>query len=303
MSNNDTAKEILIKTTKKIEGAYSPNTIRAYKSNFESFIQYCDEISQNAYPAEHQTIIGYIKNISDGRLKSSSIKIAVASISAIHRFNSEIDHTQHSDVKIEMRRVYRTLGRFTKQAYGIPRTLLKRMIDATDDSLRGCRNRAILLLAYDTLCRRGEIANLSMEDLAIIKSNKERKIQLTLRKSKTDPEGYGRPLYLSKDAELAIFEWIKKSNIRSGKLFRAIYGKNNIKKSLNLGQINRIYKRLAKKIGENINVIRSISGHSMRVGAAQDLLLNGKELTTIMNRGRWSKTDTVMRYIEMTTLI
>lgn len=36
----------------------------------------------------------------------------------------------------------------------------------------------------------------------------------------------------------------------------------------------------------------------MRVGAAQDLLLSGASLPTIMNRGRWSKTDTVMRYVE-----
>ena len=36
----------------------------------------------------------------------------------------------------------------------------------------------------------------------------------------------------------------------------------------------------------------------MRVGAAQDLMLSGATLPILMNRGRWSKTDTVMRYIE-----
>ena len=45
-------------------------------------------------------------------------------------------------------------------------------------------------------------------------------------------------------------------------------------------------------------MVGQISGHSMRVGAAQDLLLSGASLPMIMNRGRWSKTDTVMRYIE-----
>ena len=39
----------------------------------------------------------------------------------------------------------------------------------------------------------------------------------------------------------------------------------------------------------------------MRVGAAQDLLISGASLPLIMQRGRWSKTDTVMRYIENTT--
>ncbi len=51
------------------------------------------------------------------------------------------------------------------------------------------------------------------------------------------------------------------------------------------------------------SVIQKISGHSMRVGAAQDLLLSGASMPMIMNRGRWSKTDTVMRYIEATGIM
>ena len=211
---NDTARSCLRATIKKIEGAYAPNTIRAYKSNFEFFINFCDENKDVAFPTTPETVVRYIKYISSGRLKSSSIKIAIASISAIHRFNSKTDPTQHADVKIEMRRMYRTLGRYAKQAYGINKDLLDKMIDATDDSLRGLRNRAILLVAYDTLCRRSELVNLSMGDLKITHSNNEKTIELTLRKSKTDPEGFGRPLYLSKKAQKAIFEWIQKANIK-----------------------------------------------------------------------------------------
>jgi hypothetical protein len=36
----------------------------------------------------------------------------------------------------------------------------------------------------------------------------------------------------------------------------------------------------------------------MRVGSAQDLMLSKASLPIIMNRGRWLKIDTVMRYIE-----
>ena len=45
-------------------------------------------------------------------------------------------------------------------------------------------------------------------------------------------------------------------------------------------------------------MVEHISGHSMRVEAAQDLLKSGASMALIMNRGRWSKTDTVMRYLE-----
>jgi hypothetical protein len=91
----------------------------------------------------------------------------VASIAAIHNLNSITDPTHHPDVKIEMRRMYRILGRYAKQAYGINKDLLDKMVAATDDSLRGVRDRAILLLAYDSLCRRSELVSLAFEDLTI----------------------------------------------------------------------------------------------------------------------------------------
>lgn len=36
----------------------------------------------------------------------------------------------------------------------------------------------------------------------------------------------------------------------------------------------------------------------MRVGSAQDLMIQGASLPQIMVKGGWAKTDTVMRYIE-----
>ena len=68
--------------------------------------------------------------------------------------------------------------------------------------------------------------------------------------------------------------------------------------SLNSGQVNRIYKRIARDARLDEFIIERISGHSMRVGAAQDLLNSGASMPIIMQRGRWSKTDTVMSYPE-----
>jgi integrase len=64
------------------------------------------------------------------------------------------------------------------------------------------------------------------------------------------------------------------------------------------GQINRIYKRLAKRAGLDEDLIEQISGHSLRVGHAQDMVNSGESMPMILSKGRWSKTDTVMRYVE-----
>lgn len=294
---NDTARSTLEATIKKIEGAYAPSTIRAYKSNFENFIRFCDENNTSALPASSEIVASYIKELS-GHLKSSSIKIAVASIAALHNLNSLNDPAQTPDVKIEMRRMYRTLGRYAKQAYGINKDLLSKMVATTDDSLRGARDRAILLVAYDSLCRRSELVSLEFEDVLIDEKNKG--VKLKLRKSKTDPHGIGKNLYLSNEAQDALKEWIVKSKICSGKIFRAITATGKIKDSLNSSYVGRIYKKIAQLSMIDQSIIKNISGHSMRVGGAQHLMSTGASMTTIMNRGRWSKSDTIMRYLENT---
>jgi site-specific recombinase XerD len=292
---NTIAIEKLRQTIEKIDGAYAQSTIRAYKSNFENFIRFCDENNTTALPASSEIVASYIKKLS-GHLKSSSIKIAVASIAALHNLNSLNDPTQTPDVKIEMRRMYRTLGRYAKQAYGINKTLLDKMLATTDNSLRGFRDRAILLVAYDSLCRRSELVSLEFEDILI--NDKDGSVKLKLRKSKTDPHGAGKNLYLSNEAQKALIEWIVKSEVSSGKIFRAISATGRIKENLNSAQIGRIFKKLASASAADSHIIKMISGHSMRVGAAQDLMSAGASLPIIMNRGRWSKVDTVMRYIE-----
>jgi len=48
----------------------------------------------------------------------------------------------------------------------------------------------------------------------------------------------------------------------------------------------------------NAQVVKSISGHSMRVGGAQDLLIHGASMPQIMVKGGSAKTYTVIRYVE-----
>ena len=69
-------------------------------------------------------------------------------------------------------------------------------------------------------------------------------------------------------------------------------------RKLGQGHVSRIYKTLAKQAGLSKEAIDGISGHSMRVGGAQDLLIGGASLPQIMVKGGWAKTDTVMRYVE-----
>jgi site-specific recombinase XerD len=298
MMINNTAKCLLKETIDKIEGAYAPSTIRAYMKNYERFINFCEQHKESALAADSKIVSMYIKELSDGRLKSASIRIAIASISAIHRLNQINDPTSHPEAKIEMRRMHRKLGRESRQALGINSETLKKMLASTDNSLIGLRDRALLLTAYSAMCRRSELIALEIEDINYCDENS---MKIKLRRSKTDQDGLGRWLHLSEEARVAIEDWLEVSAIGRGKLFRGISMNNKLSEGLNSSQINRIYKKLARKAQMNPEIIKNISGHSMRVGGAQDLLSSGTSLAKIMQRGRWSKTDTVMRYVENAT--
>ncbi|WP_114638114.1 site-specific integrase [Polynucleobacter necessarius] len=298
--HQDNASRLLIQTLQRIEGAYAPATIRAFKADFNTFIIYCHEHQTVPLPSQPFVVSNYIDSLSDGKFTSAYIRQILVSISTIHKLNRLEDPTKDCDVQLAIRRMHRKLGRSSKQVMGINRDVLNKMLKSTDDSLRGIRDRALLLVAYDTLCRRSGIVDLLIDDIKFILSEngKNKLISIKLRKSKTDQQCQEKWLHLSLSATAAAEEWLAKSEIHSGPIFRGINRANQISGNLGAGQIPRIYKKLAKKANLDCATIKNISGHSMRVGAAQDLVREGASMPVIMNRGRWSKTDTVMRYVE-----
>jgi len=295
---NIKSRQRLSQTLQKIEGAYANSTIRAYKADFGKFIEFCEERNQGALPALPSSIANFITELSNDKRSSAGIRRALCGISTIHKLNRLEDPTKDPDVTIEMRRMHRKLGRSSHQAGSVNADTLDKLLLATDDSIRGIRDRALLLVAYDTLCRRSELVSLQVKDVKINIKNDIETSSILLRKSKTDQDSTGKWLHLSQRAHLALIEWLKELPSGQEILFCGLNRSLDISPQIGAGQINRIYKKLARKAGLDEMVIEGISGHSMRVGAAQDLLNSGASMPIIMQRGRWSKTDTVMRYLE-----
>jgi site-specific recombinase XerD len=294
----DTATKLLQKTIAKIDGAYAPSTIRAYRVDFQDLITFCNERNAQALPAQAQLVAEYIQKLTGSGRSSASIRRAIAGIATIHKLNRLTDPTKDPDVILEMRRMHRKLGRASHQAQAITINILNKLLDATEDSIGGARDRALLLVAYDTLCRRSELAAMQIEDVATIATNGNECTNILIKKSKTDQNSIGKRLHLSEKTKKALGEWIKILGGNNGQLFRGVNRGGSITSTLGASQINRIYKRLAKNAGLDQRLIRGISGHSLRVGHAQDLVKSGASMPMIMSKGRWAKTDTVMRYVD-----
>ena len=62
--------------------------------------------------------------------------------------------------------------------------------------------------------------------------------------------------------------------------------------------VNKIIKKSVLKVKRCERPIDlEVSWHSLRVGAAQDLLIKGDNLAAIMRAGGWSNAETVSRYL------
>jgi hypothetical protein len=155
-----------------------------------------------------------------------------------------------------------------------------------------------LQLAYNSLSSRSELVSLQLCDLRSHELPEVIHNSILLRKTKVDQESMRRWLTLRAETVPAIERWRTAAGIHEGYVLRGVKRNMQITDYLCSGQINRIYKRLARSAPLSPEIVQQISGDSCRVGAAQDLLALGASMPIIMNRGGWSKTDTAIRYLE-----
>jgi site-specific recombinase XerD len=298
MDNNNSAAERLRVLLTHIEDAYAPNTIRAYRADMLEFIGYCEKARQKALPAEPLTVAGFLLQSSNSGVKAATIKRKESSISAIHRLSYLEDPTKHPEVRIAMRKVNRRLGTRFSQAHPIDRAMFEDMLACCGNDLRGKRDHLLLRLAFETMRRRSELVSLRVEDWMLLANGES---QILLRASKTDQTGFGTPIRLSRECSQTIEGWLRAARLGDGNLLRGVKG-GSVTNGLNSGQVCRIFKKLARRAGLQSSLANKISGHSTRIGGAQELLRDGASIAQIMAKVGWTKVDTVMRYVGLSPI-
>jgi hypothetical protein len=83
-----------------------------------------------------------------------------------------------------------------------------------------------------------------------------------------------------------------------GPIFRRLIGRGEIGDALHPGSIVPIFKRVAQWIGMPARFVAEVSGHSTRVGAAQDLAELDIDLVAITQAGGWKSPRMPLQYPE-----
>ena len=278
----------------RMEGAYSANTIRSYRADFTIFEAWCRQERRSALPATPETVANFVLAQSKSAAPAT-VSRRRAAIAKIHRLLKLDSPVRSEEVNLATRTVFRQQGRRQDQALGLTSTLKQKLIVACPDDLMGLRDRALITIGYDTLCRRAELVQLQIHDLTIRPDGSG---TILVRKSKADQFGDGRLAYLSADSLEHLNRWFRAADLNVGPIFRGIRGTQLMPDALHPYSVARVIKDRARDANLDKTVIAKLSGHSMRVGAAQDMAAAGIDLGAIMHAGGWKSPDMVMRYIE-----
>ena len=173
------------------------------------------------------------------------------------------------------------------QARGISWTQAETMAakaSKNPDSLSGIRDAALISVMSDAMLRISEAAALLVSDVTEETDGSGR---LRVRRSKTDQKGRGAVLYLGRPTMVRVRAWREAGRVNDGALFRRVSrGKIHTSRvgetALSPLSIRRILKARAAQAG-----IEGVSGHSLRVGAAQSMAVRGATLVDMQIAGRW----------------
>ena len=226
-------------------------------------------------------------------------------IALAHRVAKLLNPCDDEAVRLELKAFTQAVSTRQRQARALGWAEIKQFLETAGESLPATRERALICVAYDTMARRGELVAFDLDDFQLLTDGTGRAL---IRRSKTDQVGEGNTAYLSRATVRYLKLWLDAAEITEGAVFRRVIGRGTAKylpagrgriaERLSVDGIAQAFKRVAKWIKMPAAEVAQVSGHSIRVGATQDLLALNIDLASVMQAGRWKTNRMPMRYGE-----
>ncbi len=277
--------------------AYAPNTLRTWRADWRVWTNYCARRHEPALPVTLPVLRGFLLDrIAAGR-KRATCEHYLATLTIVHRLAGLASPMDAMETKLMWRGLRRELlSARQRQAQGLTLADVDAILATLDPTQpRDLRDAALISVAFEGMFRRSELVALRIEDLSTEADGSGR---IFLAHSKTDQEGAGVLQYLSPETIERVQRWIETASLIDGPIFRSVPRSNKPDRyntPLSDRDVARIFK--ARALAAGLDPER-ISGHSTRVGAAQDLLAANFSAAEIMRQGRWKSERMIVRYGE-----
>ena len=254
-----------------VGNAYSSNTRKALSQGWKSWLQWTDDRGYSAIPAAPEHVAAYAAYLAEHGRAEATIKSAVWAVSTAHKWRGLPNPAASSLVKTALKGLSRRAKARPKQATGLRLEHLGAITEVADDL-----TLAIVRLMFDAQLRRSEAAAVMWEHITEEADGSGR---LFIPRSKTDQSGKGAIQWLSQDTMAAL----QKLPV----VGKSVFGLSD----------SAIYRRI-RAVAAKAGLKGSFSGHSPRVGMAQDQCENGASLVEMQISGRWKSPAMPAKYSE-----
>ena len=277
---------VSIDVARLMQASIAPNTAKAYYTALDKLAGHL-----NGQPLTDSALADYLARLHARGLAPASGTLVVQAV----RFWEKLEDRPSSVGPLTTRTLAgirrEGRGRGRGQVTGLTRKAVQRMAHtaAKTNTLAGLRDAALLRVMSDALLRIGEAVAIDCEHIT---TEVDESGRLALHRSKTDQEGNGASLYLTVRTVEAIRQLQARAGYVTGPLFRRMLkGDHMSNDRLTVDGARLAIKASAKQAG-----IEGVSGHSLRIGTAQELAQRGATLVELQNAGRWTDSQMPAHY-------
>ncbi|WP_313281936.1 site-specific integrase [Delftia tsuruhatensis] len=232
----------------------------------------------------------------EGPLSHNTLVHRMAVLSKAHQVHGLANPCQDGAVRELMsrtRKAYARRGEQPAKKDALTRDLLEQLLQTCDDSLRGRRDRALLLFAWSSGGRRrSEVAGADMRHLRAVGPQE---FIYTLAHSKTNQSGRDAPENhkpVTGRAAQALADWLRAAVIEEGPIFRRIRKGGHVGEPLSPAAVRDIVKQRCALAG----VEGDFSAHSLRSGFVTEAGRQNVPLPDTMALTGHSSVNTVLGY-------
>lgn len=245
---------------------YTPHPVDAV--SFQEYVRYLEQERGNAYKTIHRRVNGL-----RGAYKAAGLQIDPKAV-----------QEALEALEVARKRIMKepgTRGRGKAQAFTVPE--LRVMSAACPATLRGTRDRALLLVGFAIGARRGELADLHVSDVAEVAAG----LEVHVRWSKVGEERrpkvpYGQ--HLETCPVRAWKAWLDAAGITEGPAFRSIDRHGNLGGSITAEGVGDAVAELAARAG-----LGKRTAHGLRSGMATEGRRAKHDAVAIARQGGWTK--------------
>lgn len=269
----------------------SENTMKAYAADLKEFERYCLSNCYDFLPSTPATVANFLGHLNDIGRKPATIERKLASISKAHKAQGFESPASNQQIKIVLDGIKRKLGTEQEQAKAFDTKILESKIERIPNTLKGARDKAIILIGFAGAFRRSEISGLALSDLDF----QDDALIIRIGKSKSNQYGkyqYKAIFYASNPTlcpvrNLKAYLKLAGEREQGSKVFVSISKGGHLSDCISDKAINNIVKA---RLGADF------SGHSLRASFVTVAAMNGASDSEIMNQTKHKTQSMIRRY-------